>query len=106
MQNRAQTSKRNIQYDNVYKSDNLLWTVKQSSAVACIASCADHIDCRSVAFNGNDRRCQAFNRDFTNQLVTGIFESGWSHYEVYPGIHNVQCYIIDRKNYGTWGKHT
>ena len=76
IQNRAQTAKRNIHYDNVYTSDNLLWTVKQSSAVACIASCADHIDCRSVVFNKNDRRCQAFNKDFTNQIVTGISESG------------------------------
>ncbi|CAG2234394.1 unnamed protein product [Mytilus edulis] len=38
-----------------------------------------------LAFNKNDGRCQAFNRDFTNQPVNGIPENEWTHYDVSPG---------------------
>ncbi|VDH91418.1 Hypothetical predicted protein [Mytilus galloprovincialis] len=82
---RVKAGKRNRSFDNIYKTGNVLRELKITNAFSCLALCADHIDCRSVAYNSNDGRCHEFNRDFTNQHVAGIYQVGWIHFDVSKG---------------------
>ncbi|VDI31027.1 collagen, type V/XI/XXIV/XXVII, alpha [Mytilus galloprovincialis] len=82
---RVKAGKRNRSFDNFYKTGNVLRQFTNTNAFSCLALCSDDIDCRSVAYNFNDGRCQEFNRDFTNQLVDGTYQVGWRHFDVSKG---------------------
>ncbi|CAG2257928.1 Ryncolin-2,Angiopoietin-related protein 6,Ryncolin-1,Fibroleukin,Ficolin-1,Ficolin-1-B [Mytilus edulis] len=82
---RVKAGKRNRSFDNRHKTDNELRQFTNTNAFSCLALCSDDIDCRSVAYNFIDGRCQEFNRDFTNQPVAGIYQVGWRHFDVAKG---------------------
>ncbi|VDI41235.1 Hypothetical predicted protein [Mytilus galloprovincialis] len=61
--------------------------IKTENVHICLTSCYDHIDCRSIAYNNKDKRCQLFNRNFQNQNSAGVgfSNAGWRHYDVSQG---------------------
>lgn len=86
---RLKVGKRNNVFDNMYKTGNALSKIKRESVYICLASCYDHIDCRSIAYNTKDRRCQLFDRNFQDQnsAAIGFYNDGWRHYDVSQGKH-------------------
>lgn len=84
---RLKAGKRNKQFDDKYKTENVLWMIKTENVHICLTSCYDHIDCRSIAYNNKDKRCQLFNRNFQNQNSAGVgfSNAGWRHYDVSQG---------------------
>ena len=82
---RERTGYRNINYNNVYKTQYQSDSAECDSLVLCVAKCIEEEDCASIAFNKKDGRCQMFYTYFTSLVVSGVSEDGWHHFDVRSG---------------------
>ena len=73
---------KNEDFENTFEQTGQIWVKVVGSILLCVFTCSNDTQCLSISYNSVDKRCQAFDTDFSRRAKEGTHENGWQHFDL------------------------